>query len=445
MTTDAGFLARLRRKGWFKPFRSAGVLLIGRGAQGVFSLAAVALAARALGAQDFGALVLLHSFVLMVGEVAKFQSWQPVLRYGAPALEAGETARLQRILRFALLLDVISAGIGLAIVLLAIAPAAGLVGIPADLHGTARLYGLSVIFFMLNSSANGALRLCDRFDLVSAQSAIAPLIRTVGAGVLYLTGGGLVAFLAVWFAATAAGRLYLLGAAWYELGRRGLTDGFWRSMRGSWRPEPGIWHFSFATNLSTALGAVQQHLGVLAVGWLLGPAAAGLFRVARQFANVLTKPTHKLLVPSIYPELARLTARGKTRARTKMVVRTALIAGAAAVVVFAVLAAFGKALIGLVVGTEFTEAYGAMLWLAFSGMLGVWLFPVGPLLISTGWVRLVVIVRALALAGYLAALYVGMTWYGLAGAGMATLAHVLIGPPLMLLFGRRALRAAFAP
>ncbi|WP_161958745.1 lipopolysaccharide biosynthesis protein [Ferruginivarius sediminum] len=442
--TRTGLLARLRGKAWLKPFRSAGVLLIGRSAQGVLSLVAVALAARALGAVDFGTLTLLHSFVLMVGEMVRFQSWQPVLRYGAPAMEAGDTPRLQRILRFGLMLDVISACIGAGIVLLAMAPMAGLLGIPVELHDAARWYGLSVVFFMLNSAANGALRLCDRFDLLSAQSAIAPLIRVIGSAALLFLGGGLVAFLAVWFVASMVGRLYLPLAAWHEMRRRGLSDGFWRSMRGSWRPEPGIWGFSLGTNLSTSLGTAQQHLGVLAVGWVLGPAAAGLFRVARQFANVLSKPTQKLLVPSIYPELARLTAKGKTGARRKMVVRTALLSGGISALVFAALAVFGETLIALVVGPEFTEAYTAMLWLAFAGMLGVWLFPVGPLLISTGWVRLVVTVRLVAMIGYLVALYFAMSWYGLAGAGMATLAHVLLGPPLMLLFGRRALRAAFA-
>lgn len=448
MTSEAEprprLIERLRRKAWLKPVRNAGVLLIGRTAQGVLSLAAVALAARALGAVDFGALVLLHSFVLMVGEIAKFQSWQAILRYGAPALEAGAVARLQAVVRFGLLLDAVGAVVAAAIVLLAIVPAARLFAIPAELHEVARLYGLSVVFFVLNPAANGVLRLCDRFDLVSAQSAVAPLIRAAGAGALYAAGMGLPAFLAVWFAATLVGRLYLLGAAWHELRRRGLTEGFWRSWHESVRPEPGIWSFSIATHLNTSLAMVQQHLGTLAVGWLLGPAAAGLFRVARQFANVLAKPTHKLLVPSIYPELARLTAQGRTRARTKMVVRTTLLTGAVAVVIFGLLAAFGEMLIGLVVGPAFTRAYPTMLWLALAAMLTTWTFPVPPLLISTGWVHLVVAVRLGATAAYLLALYFGIAWFGLAGAGMAAVVNVALGPPLMLILGRRALRDAFA-
>src|SRR3546814_4975840 len=79
-------------------FRS--VLLLGKTTQGLFAIVYTALAARALGLEAFGALVLLHGFIMAVADLARFQSWQIVLRYGAPALNAGDTSRFRRVLEF---------------------------------------------------------------------------------------------------------------------------------------------------------------------------------------------------------------------------------------------------------------------------------------------------------------------------------------------------------
>src|SRR3546814_2067390 len=86
---------RLHTVPWCKPFRSAGVLLLGKTTEGLFAIVYTALAARALGLEAFGALVLLHGFIMAVADLARFQSWQIVLRYGAQALNAGDTSRFQ--------------------------------------------------------------------------------------------------------------------------------------------------------------------------------------------------------------------------------------------------------------------------------------------------------------------------------------------------------------
>src|SRR3546814_10405267 len=96
-------------------------------------------------------------------------------------------------------------------------------------------------------------------------------------------------------------------------------------------------------------------LGLLAVGWLVGPAAASLFRIARQLAELLTKVNRNLLTPAIYPELARLTARGDIGGRRDMVVRSALLMGGMSAVAFGVLVLVGEPLIELIRSEEHTS------------------------------------------------------------------------------------------
>lgn len=89
------FLVRVLRR-WVsdgvmaRVLRNAGLLLTGRVATGVLNLAILSIAARALGAQDFGLIVLVQTYVQTITAVATFQSWQAVIRYGALDLEKND-------------------------------------------------------------------------------------------------------------------------------------------------------------------------------------------------------------------------------------------------------------------------------------------------------------------------------------------------------------------
>lgn len=419
---------------WLRPIRNAGVLLTGRSVQAVASLVALALAARALGSGAFGSLVLLHGFAVTVAAIAKFQSWQAVLRYGAPALEQRDLPRLGRVLKFCLLLDTASAAIGLAVVLMAIEPALRLFGLPMELADAARAYGTLVLFMMLNSTPTGVLRLLDRFDLISVQSTVAPLIRLVGCAVLLFWGGGLIEFLAVWFVSAALGRVVLCAFAVFALTHRDILGCLDLSLKGVACPEPGIWRFVAGTNVNGSLRLAQSQLGVLAVGWLVGPAAAGMFRIATQFADLLVKPNNKLLVPAIYPELTRLAAQQRFQERADMVRRTILFAGGVSAVLLALLVVAGKPLITLAAGPEFADAYPTMICLAVAGLIGAWTFPLEPLLVADGRVGETVATRTLAIVAYIGLLYGLLPVIGVIGAGVAGIAYAAICAGLFLAF-----------
>ena len=72
---------------------NTGLLLGGRAGNAVLGLGYMALAGRSLGVATLGLLVLIHAFAQLVGEVAKFQSWQCVLQYGAGPLAEGVRER----------------------------------------------------------------------------------------------------------------------------------------------------------------------------------------------------------------------------------------------------------------------------------------------------------------------------------------------------------------
>ena len=431
-------------RGWSKPIRAAGLLAAGKSTQAVLSLAFMALAARTLGPEQFGVLVLVHSVLLTVAKVVRFQTWQALVHYGAQAQEASDTPRLLRMVQFSYVFDLLSALAAYGIVLVISAPAVGWLGLDTSLVGTIRLYGAAILFMVVNGAPYGILQLWDRFDELGVQTALAPLVRFVGTLLLFVTSGTLTEFLVVWFVAEVVAFAGLNFFAIRALARSGLLAQLGRRNGSITHPEPGIWRYAFGTQITSSLDLTTTHLPVLLTGAILGPAAAGVFRIAKQFASLLTKPQAKLFGRAIYPDLARLSARDAYAERREMMIRTALVAGAISAVVLALLVWAGEWLIQVIAGPGFEDAYSPMLWLGLSGLIWALAFGLEPLLIATGRVRETVLIRSVATVLYLPAFYILARQMGITGAALAAVVNAVITTGLLFWFGRDMLRKGSA-
>ncbi len=406
---------------------NAGMLLGGRTLNAVISLGYMALAARSLGVANFGVLVLINTFAQFIGDVARFQSWQTVLQFGPAPLADGRRADFQRVIRFGLVLDIVSAVGGVAIGVVGVLLFGSLLGMPQDMEGPAALYAITIAF-MVPATQIGLLRLFDRFGLLSVQAAISSLIRLIGGGVGFIIDAPVSFFLLVWGAGTLAGFIYVSVIAWQELRRRDLLSGF------SWSGPltagmPGAWRFAVATNASASVEVAFTHVATLAVGALLGPTEAGLWRVARQIADALAKPA-RLLIPAMYPELAKLRASGGEAVMQRLALRVGVIGGGFATLLLLVAVFAGEPLLALVMGKDFANASNTMVWQVGAAVIGVWALPLEPMLVSMGRPGAVLQVRLVVAAIFLATLSPIVNAHGLPGAGAA-----LVGASLATALG----------
>jgi O-antigen/teichoic acid export membrane protein len=409
--------------------KNAALLIGGRSLNAPLSLAYLALSARALGVHDFGVVVLVNAFALTVGNLAKFESWQAVLHYGSKPLAEGDHNDFHRILRFSLVLDLISAVAGLAIGLAGAAFFGRLMGWPPDATLPGMAYATCTVF-MVAATPTGVLRMFGRFDLLALQSAASSAVRVVGSAIAWRLDGGIVGVLVAWYLGQVAAFLVLAVLALVELRKRGhrrirptgpLTRGF-----------PGLWRFVWATNISSSLEQVFTQAGSLAVGGLLGPADAGFFRIARQVATAIAKPA-QLVVYALYPELAKLKAAGQIADLRQLALRVGLAGGAVATLLVAVALLAGRPLLALVLGPDFADGARVLAWLVAAAGIGIWGLPLEPMLISTGRAGSAVRVRIVVSVLFLAALFPLTREFGLDGAGAAS-----VGAALLMLAGMLA-------
>ena len=413
---DDGFLVRI--------FRNAGALLGGKAVAGVLSLGTLAVTARGLGPELFGALILIHSYVKLVGGLVKFQSWQAVIHYGASSLEHKRPQDLQALIKFTTALDLASAVIGMAIAVSLAGVVGAWLGWDEDTTSLVMVYSL-LIAVTIKATPIGVLRLFDRFKLIALQTPLSPTVGLIGVALAYAWDGGLVAYLAAWFAAGVVESATLVILGWRELARQGLLRGLDFSLRGLAKPHPGLWRFVWASNVFTSLSAASSHLITLVLGWLLGPAAAGLYKIAHQFASVLVVPAAALR-RTIYPEFARLVAKGDAARLRKLMLRAGLISGSVAVIVVLVIAGVGEPLIRLIVGEAYGAAADLLTLLAAGSAVMLYGFALEPVFFALGRPGIMLRLSVITAALNLVLIFLLVAEFGLIGAGMAALASTVV-------------------
>ena len=371
-------------KHWFEDqhFRSllknSSYLAISRGVAAICSLASLAMAGRGLGVLLFGTLILITSYTRAASGIAKFQSWQLIVRYGGQGLAAGDPEQFKSSTGFAAALDILSGIVGMIAAVLLLPIVAGLVGIDPQYWWLAMLY-CTLLPTMGAASPNGVLRTLDRFDLISWSSTLTPISRAILITAAFMLGAPLPVYVAIWFITDLIGDLYQWFLAWRELRRHDLHVG----IRPTLKPTdlPGAWRFAIQINLTTGVQTVWGPIARLAVGGLLGPVGAALFRIASSLADSAQKPAD-LLGKAFYPEIVRMDLKSKQPWR--LMLRSAALATAVAVVAVLILVLGGKPLIELLFGKAFLGAYEPLMVLMVVPILGVLSFPLAPMLYALG-------------------------------------------------------------
>ncbi len=414
-------------------YANLALLLSGKAAAGLISLGYLAVAARTLGPKNYGALVLVHAYAVTVGGIVNFPGWHAVVRYGAQAAAADDPPRMLRLLRLTALVEL---GAGAAAVLAAalLAPVLGPhLGWPPAVLAFATPYSLAVLASVRSTPA-GYLQLKRRFDLLSLHAAVAPGVRLLGAGAAALGGWGLTGFLWVWLVAALCewAALWIMGlwVARRDLAAHRLLGG----LRGVVNENPGLWRFMIAANSDVTFGELAGRLAPLTVGWILGPASAGLYAVAQRASVVIAQPA-QVLGQAAYAELARLAAEHGGVARLRgALARCVGVALLTAAPVTALLLAFAPQVARLLAGPAFVGAAGTLVWLALSRTVLLAAPPCSAALVAMGRPGLSVTANLLSSLGLLPVLVLLLKGFGLPGAGVHALVQAVATTGLLAVF-----------
>ena len=430
---------------------NTGVLLGAKIMATLLGVGTLLVATQSLSAAEFGTIVFLHAYMLFFAEVATFQSWQTIIRFGTDDVAANDADSLARLLRFGYTLDFISVALGY---VLAVGAFSIVVAISDMLPGLSPGEGVSidtlqtlvnlyclVILVRFTSTSVGIFRLFDKFRILGVEALVMPIIRFGGALLAAQQGWGLTGFVAAWFAGSFAQYVFLWVAGFLELHRRRLLGPVWKSRISFFKPRRPIWGFVVKSNIDSTLATGVMHLPQILVMALFGPVWNGVFKIAEEVAKLLTEG-FKLLDQVIYPELAKLVTSGRADKIWRIVTRAAGILLAVGLTFSALIFWIGEPVLTSIFGADYAEAVPlAALLVPAAALMGA-AAPLYPIFYATDRPGRAIMIRGAALFVYVLTFFVAADLIGELAPGFASLAANSFAVVVLIFAARRALKHA---
>lgn len=404
--------------------RNIGVLLGSTGIVLLIGVVQVGLNARALGPEGLGVVTLVQSYALLLGNLFTFESWQPLIRFGAEAIAADDRKRLRDLVVLAGLFDVAGstmAGMAAIIVLLLIGPE---LNISEASLGLALVFSFT-LFFRIAGSTTGILRLFDKFSVVAWVNVSNALLGLAAMIALYLFNASLFQYVIVLAILNVVASVALIVASLRVYRAHGLppllTTKFY-----TLRPLiPAFSRFSLATFPQSSLNALKLQLDVFLLGWLLGASAVGLYAIAQRVSSAATRLTAPVEQVS-YPEIAVLVT-DKAYDRLRHILLRFFGFGLIAALGFVVaILLLGPLVVFLVAGKEFAEAVVPLNWLVIALAItcaGFWIRPATVCLVGP---RQYLTTSVIATSAAVVTAPLAIQTLGIAGAGLSQIAFAVI-------------------
>jgi len=399
-----------------KVFRNFKVVLRGRGIAAVFNLIALTLMAKALSPVEFGLVVLLHTYVLAIRGLLNFRTFEAIVKYGVPLHAAGENEGLRKLLRMTTSVDVVSSFAATLFGVLAASITGKFMHWDAQMVLMATVYSL-VMLTTATGTPNGVLRLYDRFDILGTWYTISPAIRLSGVFVAWLLDAEMLVFVVIWAFAFVVENAWVYLRGHREV-RQHMSESIWRGFRlGELREStPEFRHFLGVIYWQTNVDMLPKHLAVLLAGSLLGPAGAGMFRLANDFSTILSKPG-LMLREVLFPDLSRML-HNKEAGFYELGLRAVAIAAATGLLLVVISIPLGVPVLGII-GPDYIAAAPLLSLMLLAATFELAGSPLRAAAYALGGAGTVLRIYALSSFVYLGLFYVFTIPMGLIGPGIA--------------------------
>ncbi len=238
------------------------------------------------------------------------------------------------------------------------------------------IYAFSVLFISVNDNFDGMLRTYNQYNSILKINIITNLSRLVLVVLCIYYYGALTEVLICFVVAFAMGALlrfiYLKKALNEEKINLKPSNSLNRSERFDYLKFMSNAHFSNILNLAN-----DKNLGVLVVGYFVGPIYAGLYRVAR----AITKIIRRIMDPAleiIFPEFVKLNAEKDFQNYKKVIIESVKMLVLSSLIVGSGIYLFSSEIIALFFGAQYINAESALFILIIAMILhngGYWINP----------------------------------------------------------------------
>ncbi|RZV35768.1 MAG: hypothetical protein EX271_12700 [Acidimicrobiales bacterium] len=268
-----------------------------------------------------------------------------------------------------------------------------------------------------------------------------PVFRLIGVVIAIASGLGLIGFVLAWFVGSFIAYVVLPLFAILELRQRKLLKGLFRQWPSLSAPRKGIWGFVWKANIDSSLATGTTHLPVLIVMPIFGAAYVGAYKVADDIAKLLSEG-YLLLDRVIYPEYARMMARGNGDKIWRLVVKTGAMMLSGGLVLALLPAFLGPSVIPMTFGPGYEDAVPlAVLLVISAAFMGV-AAPLYPVFYAAGRPGHAIFARFFGLVIYIGLVVALSNILGKTGPGWAAIFGNLFAVLLAIILAKKVLKTS---
>lgn len=408
--------------------RNASKLLTGDAIASLLGLYTLLAMTRAMEASQFGKWIFVQGLVLLIGGVFSFQSWQMLIKYGAPRKNENDPAGLSDVVTLAAILDLTGAIFSYVflVALTILFLQNGLLG--SDQIAAAMIYSVAALL-NIKGMATGVLRLFDRYHIFSVSRVVGAVLRAVFIQVLIFNNVELFAIALIWLFSDIVERAILNVYAIRVLRSKDIP------LRIDFTAVKALlsscYKFVIQTTVQTGIRTATNRIDVVILGALLGYATLAQYRVLRQVGQIISKVVSPFY-QSIYPELVDLVASGKKEELFRSVRKIVQIFGFLSVLAILPLMIWGDSAISLIFGPEYKAPTPSLALYCAGIFVLVVTFPMTPLLVAHGKTSQTLMITLISSVAYLVMLVILTLHFEIIGATSAFLLFWLLWAGLSL-------------
>ena len=417
-------------------FRNSSWLFSAKGVGAILSIFYLAILTRTLGVAGFGEFMVIIGAVQVLSAILKLQTWQAVVQFGVPFLLTNQRKAFRKLSMQNFWIEFIGGLAACGVLWLILPYGASQFGWTDSVVRAIMGYGV-IVFLSVRSTPIGILRAQDRYGGNAFGDAIIPIVRFIGALILFLTLPSMTGFLIVW----GLSEFISFVVMWLMVWRRHETDHPVRDTSAIEVAPPDrreFLAFLLFTNLAYLVSVIRERLVVVIVGFFVGPAAAGLFRLADQIANSLNRLAEVFARP-LFAELSRLFAIGQSRELRALFWRSLRVSAVSGGILFVGLLLFGKNIIDIVSGPEYLAAFPILLLLGAATIISLAGLGLEPMLQAAGRARDALVARIAGLVTLGLLLTIFLPDYGTIGAAGVMLVSAILTTVILFVSSRTAI------
>ena len=137
----------LEKEGSFrKIIKSSAVLLSGNVFASLLGVLVVIIITKNISLEDYGHIVMIQAYVMLIDQLFNFQSWQALIKYGTVAIENRNKNDLKIYIQISILLDIFGSLLAFSVALLLLFSISHLLSINTDLLSAYTLYSIIILF-----------------------------------------------------------------------------------------------------------------------------------------------------------------------------------------------------------------------------------------------------------------------------------------------------------